>query len=104
MDFPEPLFESTLHHRKACLVCGKNYATKVLRTTDREIVPVCDDCSSDWNLYGYQILKRIKPGRLIRRLMMFKLGHPFRPPSWRAVGRDLRGLTEWAKKMKRWMR
>ena len=35
----------------------------VLRTIDHEIVPVCEDCSSDWNLYGYLILKRIKPGR-----------------------------------------
>jgi len=104
MDFPEPLFESGLHQPKICLVCARSHATRALRTIGREIVPICAGCSSDWNLYGYEILKRIKPRRLIQRLLLFKLLHPFRPPSWRTIFRDLGTLKEWARRMKKWMR
>jgi hypothetical protein len=104
MDFPEPLFEAHLNQQKVCLICAKRFAKTVLRTTDREIVPLCEDCSSDWNLYGYPILKRIKPGVLLRRLLAFKLRHPFRRPSWLTIGRDINGLKDWAGKMRKWMR
>jgi len=104
MDLPEPLFESALHDRKVCLVCARRYAKTVLRTTEREIVPVCEDCASDWNFYGYQILKRIKPGRLVQRLLAFKLRHPFQRPSLLVVWRDVAALKEWAGKMRKWMR
>jgi hypothetical protein len=103
-DFPEPLFETHLAKPKVCLVCGRREAEMVLRTTNDEIVPLCRDCSADWNVYGYQILRRIKPGRLIRRLLTFKLRHPFRPPSVAALWRDIDGLKNWARKMKKWMR
>jgi hypothetical protein len=104
MDFPEPLFESHLHERKACLVCGARRAATVLRTTGREIVPICPDCSTDWNFVGYAILKRIKPRRLLRSLALFKLSHPFQKPSWRTILRDLRVLQDWARNMRRWMK
>lgn len=104
MDFPEPLFESHLHNRKICLACATRFAKTVLRTTDREVVPLCEDCASDWNIHGYQILRRIKPAKLVRRLATFKLRHPFRPPSWPALWRDLRGFSAWGKKMRKWMR
>ena len=104
MDFPEPLFESHLHQRKVCLVCAKKYAKTVLRTVEREIVPVCADCASDWNFYGYHVLRRIKPGRLVGRLLAFKLRHPFQRPSWPTIWRDVVGLKEWAGKMRKWMR
>ncbi len=79
-------------------------ATTVLRTTNEEIVPLCGDCAADWNVYGYQILRRIKPGRLIRRLLLFKLRHPFQQPSLAAIWRDVEKLQAWARKMKKWMR
>jgi hypothetical protein len=103
MDLPEPLFESHLHQRKTCLVCGERYARTVLRTTGREVVPLCENCSADWNIYGYQILRRIKPGPLLRRLLAFKLRHPFARPSLRAIWRDIAGLQAWARRMKKWM-
>ena len=104
IDFPEPLFETHLLASKVCLVCGQRKATTVLRTTNDEIVPLCGECSADWNVYGYQILRRIHPGRLIRRLVMFKLGHPFQPPSMRSLWHDIAGLKNWAGKMKKWIR
>lgn len=76
----------------------------VLRTTSREIVPICDDCSSLWNTHGYQILRHIKPATLLRRIVWFKLLHPFQKPSWLEIWRDLAGLKAWAGKMKRWMK
>ncbi|MFL5343105.1 MAG: hypothetical protein ACJ8F7_23485 [Gemmataceae bacterium] len=103
MDFPEPLFEGALHRRAVCLACGRRPARSVLRTPGREVVPLCADCAADWNLYGYQLLKRVRPGPLVRRLLRFKLGHPFRGPSWPALVRDLRGFSDWAKRMRRWM-
>jgi hypothetical protein len=103
IELPEPLYESHLEEKKMCLVCAKNYASTALRTTDRIVVPICGDCSTDWNFYGYHILKRIKPARLIRRLIVFKLLRLFRKPSLRTIIRDIKGLQTWAKKMKRWM-
>jgi len=101
-DFPEPLFESHLQGSRMCLVCARNLADSVLRTTSREVVPLCKDCAADWNIYGYEILRRIKPKRLIKRTLLFKLQHPFQP-SARSIVRDIRGLQGWAAKMKRWM-
>lgn len=104
IDLPEPLFEANLHQRKVCLVCARKHAEMVLRTTTTEVVPICGDCSIDWNIYGYEILRRIKPGPLVKRLLWFKLAHPFQAPSLRAIWRDLDGLKAWAAKMKKWMR
>ncbi len=103
MDLPEPLFESYLHQPHICLVCAQKLARSVLRTTQREIVPLCEDCSANWNLYGYQILKRIKPAPLFKRILAFKVRHPFQRPSWRTIWRDISRLREWAEKMKKWM-
>lgn len=104
MDFPEPLYETTpVHSRKMCLVCAREYAQSVLRTTDKEIVPLCKDCAADWNIYGYLILKRITPRRLIWRTLLFKALHPFQQPSLRIIWQDVRSLQVWAKKMKQWM-
>jgi len=104
IDLPEPLFEANLHQRKVCLVCARKQAEMVLRTTTTEVVPICGDCSIDWNIYGYEILKRIKPAQLVKRLLLFKLLHPFQRPSMRAIWRDIDGLKVWAAKMKKWMR
>jgi len=102
MDFPEPLYETELHGRRVCMACGEKRAVKVLRTTQREIVPLCEDCSRRWNVHGYQILKRIRPGKLISRLVLFKLLHPFQQPSLCRIWDDLKSFQAWAKKMKRW--
>ena len=104
IDLPDPLFEANLHQRKLCLVCARRYAQSVLRTTTAEIVPICADCSADWNLYGYEILKRIKPPQLIKRLVQFKLSHPFQGPSPLTIWRDINALKGWAAKMKKWTR
>ena len=104
MDFPEPLYETTfLQSRRMCLVCARKHAESVLRTTDREIVPLCKDCAADWNSYGYVILKRITAGRLIRRTVVFKLLHPFQQPSLWTIWHDIKALQAWAKKMRKWM-
>jgi hypothetical protein len=103
MEFPEPLYESTfLSNPRMCLVCARKHAESVLRTTDQEIVPLCKDCAADWNLYGYLLLKRIKPGQLIRRTAVFKMLHPFQQPSMRTIWHDIKTLRAWAKKMKKW--
>jgi hypothetical protein len=104
MDFPEPLFETRIQARKICLGCAKKLAVMVLRTTSREIVPICADCAAGWNMHGYQILKRIKPATLLWRIVLFKFLHPFQAPSWSAVWRDISGLKDWAGKMRRWMK
>lgn len=102
MDYPEPLFEAGLHHRRVCLGCARQFARTVLRTTEHEIVPICAACSAAWNFHGYQILRRIKPARLVWRLVVFKLMHPFRTPGWREIVDNLKRLKEWARKMRRW--
>ena len=102
MDFPEPLFETDLHDRRVCMACAQKHAVKILRTTNREIVPICEDCSSAWNVHGYQILKRIRPVQLMKRIVWFKLRNLLGPPSWRTICRDLTNFKEWAAKMRRW--
>ena len=60
--FPEPLYESApIQEDRLCLVCGSNPAHSVLRTPTKPdaIVPLCKDCSVDWNFYGYDIFKKI---------------------------------------------
>jgi hypothetical protein len=86
-----------------CLVCASKYAESVLRTTEKEIVPLCTDCAADWNFHGYSILKRIKPSRLIWRTVQFKMLHPFQKPSLMSIWQDIKALQEWAAKMKKWM-
>jgi hypothetical protein len=103
-DFPEPLFESFVDGEKLCLVCAQQKASDALRTVTRTIVPLCPDCRADWNLYGYLILRRIKPGLLVRRILSYKLLHPWQKPSWATVWHDVRGLQQWAGKMKRFLR
>lgn len=104
MDFPDPLYESPcLESPRMCLVCARKHAASVLRTTDREIVPLCVECAAEWNAYGYLILRRIKPGRLIWRTLIFKAIHPFQQPSIRRIWQDISALQAWAQHMKKWM-
>jgi len=103
MEFPEPLFESCVEGRRLCLVCARKPARRALWTVSRPIVPLCEDCRADWNFYGYLILRRIKPGDLILRVIQYKLLHPFQAPSCLAIWRDLRAFQEWAGTMKKFM-
>lgn len=102
--FPEPLFESfLLPEKKVCLICGLHVAKSVLYTSInmRPLIPLCVDCASQWNAYGYLILKKIKPRTLIRNLLWWKVFHPFQKPSILSIIRDMRGITAWSKKMKK---
>ena len=100
MDFPEPLFESThLTKPKVCLVCGKKQAKTVLRNTERDVCPLCVDCSANWNFHGYDILKRVKPLYLLWNIYKFKVMHPFQV-SPLTIWADVKSLQQWGKHMK----
>jgi hypothetical protein len=101
---PEPLFESfLLPGDKVCLRCGQNRAASMLYSamSMRPVLPLCASCASDWNLYGYRLLKGLSPNALLWRLTKFKLTHPFSRPSILEIKNDLAELQRWANKMKR---
>jgi hypothetical protein len=101
MDFPQPLYESCiLTGPRLCLVCARNVAATVLRTTDRDVCPLCLDCGADWNVYGYAILRRIKPLTLFRNIGLFKLTHWGRP-SVATVWKDVTSLRQWGEQMRK---
>lgn len=104
--FPEPLWETPCFmgsNRKVCLVCGSAKAISVLRTTNKDIFPICNKCSFNWNFYGYEIFKRIKPKKLIWNLIKFKIMHPFydNPIS---IYKGLKAAEAWSAKMKRYLK
>lgn len=104
--FPEPLWETPCFmssKRKICLVCGSAKAISVLRTTTTEIFPICSGCSFNWNFYGYEIFKKIKPKKLIWNLIKFKLIHPFydNPIS---IYNNLKTIQIWSNRMKRYLK
>lgn len=102
-EFPEPLFEvAYCCGNKVCLVCGSKKATSALRTTTKEIFPLCKDCSFGWNFYSYHILTKIKPKNLILNLIKFKILHPFYG-NIIEIYRNLQVIQIWAKKMKKYM-
>jgi hypothetical protein len=103
MDFPDPLFESAVDGKKLCLVCAKKPASASLRTVCRPVVPLCDDCRADWNFFGYLILKKIKPAKLISGIIKYKMTHPFQAPSWATLWRDVRAFQEWSAGMKKFL-
>ena len=102
-EFPEPLFESFVEGKKLCLVCARKQASGALWTVNRPVVPLCDDCRADWNFYGYLILKRVKPARLVWGIVKYKLLHPFQEPSYATIWRDVSAFQEWATKMRKFM-
>lgn len=98
---PEPLYEAAnLEGEHLCLVCGKNIARSALRSPSvkEPIVPLCSDCSSNWNIYGYLILKGIRPVPLVMKMAGFFL---YKPARRLVVWQDLRNLMRWQKKMLR---
>lgn len=101
--FPDPLFEANLERNKICLTCGKAKATSVLRTVSAEIIPICKDCSTNWNFYGYDILRKIKPKELIWNLVKFKLSHPL-TGGWYSIYEQLKVMEVWSAKMKKWLK
>lgn len=103
MEFPEPLFEALLYDKKVCLVCGKSKASSVLRTIEKPLIPICKGCASDWNCYGYAILKKVKPKTLILNLFKFKIMNPFYD-GWVSIYYQLQDIQSWGKKMKKFMK
>lgn len=102
--FPDTLFETyvfTHGNKKVCLVCGSRKAKSVLRTITAEIFPICGDCSFNWNFYGYEIFKKIKPKQLLWNLIKFKLTHPFYDGII-SIYKNLNVIKEWSTKMKKW--
>ena len=101
MDFPEPLFETNVDGKRLCLVCAKKLASRALWAGVKQVVPLCDDCTADWNIYGYLVLRRAKPAALISSIVKYKLRHPFQAPSSMTIWRDVLGFQDWAAKMKK---
>ena len=104
---PEPLFE-TYHMpgpAKLCLVCGTRRATSALWSASkgRSVVPMCENCARDWNIYGYSILRRVKPAKLFWRLVKYKARHPFGRPTPGDLAADIKELLRWSRKMRRLM-
>jgi hypothetical protein len=98
---PEPLYESSLLPTpKACLVCGRRRAQSALYAGTRLVVPLCKDCAADWNAYGYDILKKVRPKQLVWRLAKYKAFHPFSRPGLAEIYRDVAAMAQWSKKMK----
>lgn len=101
---PEPLFQTNyIEGSHVCLACANGLATTMLREAlhNKEIVPLCNDCSSDWNIYSYYILKRIKPTKLLFNLAKFKILHPFKSPPTSVIIGDISRMNRWAKKMRK---
>lgn len=104
--FPEPLWETPCFmgsKKKICLVCGSAKATSVLRTSSTEIFPICTGCSFNWNFYGYEIFKKIKPKKLIWSLIKFKLTHPFYDGII-SIYKNFKTIQAWSSKMKRYLK
>ena len=98
---PEPLYESfLLPSPKVCLVCGRQPANSALYSGTRLVVPLCKQCAADWNVYGYDILKKVKPKQLVVQLTKYKAMHLWRRPGLIEIVRDVAAMVRWSKKMK----
>lgn len=98
---PEPLYESFLLPRpKVCLVCARRPASSGLYTGTRLVVPLCKQCAADWNVHGYDILKRVRPKQLVVRLAKYKALHLFRRPGMIELIKDVKAMARWSVKMK----
>ncbi len=98
---PEPLYESfLLPGPKLCLVCACRRATSALYSGARLVVPLCNECAADWNVHGYDLLKRVRPKQLLLRLAKYKVLHLFSPPGMIEISKDAAAMAKWSKKMK----
>lgn len=98
--FPEIVYETYCisSKKKPCFVCGSKKAISVLRSVEREIIPLCKDCSFKWNFYSIEVLKAIRPKQLVWNLLKFKLLHWFGVQSLYRTYKDLKVFQEWEKK------
>ena len=98
---PEPLYESFfLPSPKVCLVCGRRPANSALYSGVRLVVPLCKECAADWNVHGYDILKKVKPKQLVVQLTKYKAMHLWRRPGLIEILKDVTAMARWSKKMK----
>jgi hypothetical protein len=102
--FPETLYETHIQKSSVCLVCAKNKATSLLRSTSREIAPICQKCAADWNWYGYAIFKKIQPKELLKNLIYYKILHWFSIQSSMQLYADVKVFQDWSAKMKKFMK
>ena len=97
---PAPLYETgpTSMPNHVCLACGKRPVFSTLRTSSSQepVVLLCRSCSVDWNFYGYNTLKRIRPKSLIWQLSKWFLANPFKRY---VVWNDLRRFLNWQRSM-----
>lgn len=102
--FPDTLFESCVcYENKICLVCGSAKAISTLRTTTITIFPICRNCSFNWNVYGYEVFKKIKPKKLILNIIKFKLTHPFFD-SIISIYKNFKVIKSWSTKIKKYLK
>jgi hypothetical protein len=98
---PEPLYESfLLPAPKVCLVCACRPANSALYAGTHLVVPLCKECAADWNVHGYDILKRVRPKQLVLKLAKYKATHLFRRPGMIEIYRDVAAMAKWSAKMK----
>src|SRR5436190_12091509 len=100
-EFPEPLFESFVEGKRLCLACATRPATRALWTTREPVVPLCAECVAEWNLHGYLLLKRIKPGQLVTHLIRYKLLRLLSGPPVAVLWQDMRTFMAWGGRMKK---
>jgi hypothetical protein len=103
----DPLYETYYFPKpKICLVCGRDKAVSGLHSIcrNRIIVPLCSNCSFNYNFHGISILNKIKPKELIYNLIKYKFFHWFSSPSLLEIYADLQEFKAWEIKMKRIMK
>lgn len=100
---PHPLYDTRfIKMKKVCLVCGWGPGTLVLRTTSKDVVPLCEACGKEWHMYGYSILSRLTPKQLVHNVWWWKHTHWWDTQSLWACYKDLKAFQAWAKLMKKW--
>jgi hypothetical protein len=97
--FPEPLYESAaVSGERLCFLCGDRRARTALMTPSsaEPVVPLCRECSAEWNMYGFRVLRRIRPAALLLKVVKWSIRHPARRA---AVWGDLRRLRKWKRRV-----
>ena len=94
MIIPDLPYESYLkNNKKVCLLCGgKSFSTLYLK--NNPLIPLCKNCSTDWNCYGYRILKKISFSKVAKNFI-------FKPIEAIKITPCFIRFMIWSKKMKK---